>query len=64
MPEPRAAANFSKLFAKFLQIFRLCRQIFPKIPLAVFGDFKGLRALQARFAKLQVFCSGAGPASP
>jgi hypothetical protein len=49
------ACKFFQMLAKLFQIFRLFLQTFPKIPLAVLRDFKGLRGAQARFSNLQIF---------
>jgi len=56
--------KLSKPFVKDFQIYACFLQAFPKIPLAVLNYFKGLQALQARLAFLQIFASGRLPQAP
>jgi hypothetical protein len=64
MREPLAFANSSKLFVKFFANFCLFCQVFPRIPLAVLWDFKGLWALQTRFLVFQIFSLRPGLGGP
>jgi hypothetical protein len=54
-------ASGAQGFAKYFQIIAWIRQIFPRIPLAVLLDFKGLQGKKGKKKFLQIFRSEAAP---
>ena len=54
-PGPLSKICSCKFFVKFLQIFPLFWQVFPKIPLAVLCDIKGLLGEKALFFDCKFF---------
>jgi hypothetical protein len=52
----RKTALHGHFFSKHFQISGCFLQGFPKIPLAVLWDFKGLRWIKTEKAPLQIFC--------
>jgi hypothetical protein len=58
---PSRPASGSQGFAKYFQIIAWILQIFPRIPLAVLLDFKGLQGKKGKKKFLQIFRSEAAP---